>query len=58
MSKQQVKRTRRVHTCDFKAETVKLVKARGRGVSEARPGTGLADSLVRAWVRQSDVDAG
>src|SRR5437773_9772040 len=58
MSKQQGKRTRRVHTREFKAETVKLVKAGGRGISELARELGLADSLVRAWVRQADVDAG
>ena len=58
MSREQGKRTRRVHTREFKAETVKLVKAGGRGISELARELGLADSLVRAWVRQADVDAG
>lgn len=58
MSKQQGKRTRRVHTREFKAETVKVVKAGGRGVSELARELGLADSLVRAWMRQADVDVG
>jgi transposase-like protein len=57
MSEQQGKRTRRVHTREFKAETVKLVQAGGR-VSELARDLGLADSLIRAWVRQADVDAG
>ena len=58
MSKQQGRRTRRVHTREFKAETVKLVQAGGRSVSELARDLGLADSLVRSWVRQADVDAG
>jgi transposase len=58
MSKSEVKRTRRVHTPEFKAETVQLVRAGGRGVSQVARDLGLADSLVRAWLRQAEVDAG
>jgi transposase len=59
MSKEQTtRRVRRVHTAEFKAETVKLVRQGGRKVSELSLELGLADSLVRAWVRQADVDAG
>jgi transposase len=58
MSKSEVKRTRRVHTREFKAETVQLVRSGGRGVSQVARDLGLADSLVRAWVRQAEVDAG
>jgi transposase-like protein len=58
MSKRETKRVRRVHTREFKAETVELVRAGGRGVSQLARDLGLADSLVRAWVRQADVDAG
>src|SRR3954471_9557574 len=57
MSREQGKRTRRVHTREFKAETVKLVKAGGRGISELARELGLADSLVRARVREGDVDS-
>ena len=58
MSKQQAaRRARRVHAPEFKAETVKLVKG-GRRVAELSRDLGLADSLVRSWVRQADVDAG
>ena len=58
MSKSEAKRTRRVHTREFKAETVQLVRAGGRGVSQVARDLGLADSLVRAWVHQAEVDAG
>jgi transposase-like protein len=58
MSKQKAaRRARRVHTPEFKAEAVKLVKG-GRRVAELSRDLGLADSLVRSWVRQADVDAG
>jgi transposase-like protein len=59
MSKQETnRRTRRVHSPEFKAEAVKLVKDGGRKVGELARDLGLADSLVRSWVRQADVDAG
>ncbi|HVZ85484.1 MAG TPA: IS3 family transposase [Polyangia bacterium] len=52
------KRVRRVHTREFKAETVALVRTGGRNAGQVARELGLADSLVRAWVRQADVDAG
>jgi transposase-like protein len=59
MSKQKTaRRARRLHTPEFKAEAVKLVKEGGRKVAELSRDLGLADSLVRSWVRQADVDAG
>ena len=58
MSTKETKRVRRVHTREFKAETVELVRAGGRNVSQLARDLGLADSVVRAWVRQADVDAG
>ena len=51
MSKQKTaRRARRVHTPEFKAEAVKLVKEGGRKVAELSRDLGLADSLVRTWV--------
>jgi len=47
-----------LHTPEFKAEAVKLVKEGGRKVAELSRDLGLADSLVRSWVRQANVDAG
>jgi transposase-like protein len=58
MSKSQGKRRRRVHTPEFKAETVQLVRTGGRNVGEVARELDLAESLVRGWVRQADVDAG
>lgn len=58
MSKNEGKRTRRIHTPEFKAETVELVRSGGRNASQVAQELGLADSLVRAWVRQAEVDAG
>jgi transposase len=56
MSKQ--KRTRRNHTREFKAETVKLVREGGRSVGQVSQELDLADSLVRNWLRQAEVDEG
>jgi transposase len=58
MSKSETKRSRRVHTREFKAETVELVRTGGRTVSQVARDLDLADSLVRTWVRQAEVDAG
>jgi transposase-like protein len=58
MSKMEAPRTRRVHTREFKAETVELVRAGGRSIGQIAKDLGLADSVVRRWVSQSDVDAG
>ena len=58
MSKQETKQARRTHTREFKSDTVALVRAGGRRVAQVARDLGLADSLVRSWVRQADVDAG
>jgi transposase len=58
MSKNEGQRTRRIHTREFKAETVELVRSGGRNASQVARELGLADSLVRAWVKQAEVDAG
>jgi len=58
MSKVEKKRLRRTHTREFKAETVKLVRSGGRNASQVARELGLADSLVRTWVAQAEVDAG
>jgi transposase-like protein len=57
MSDQRGKRTRRVHTPAFKADTVALVR-NGRGVPQVAQELGLANSLVYDWCRQAEVDAG
>jgi transposase len=56
MSKQ--KRSRRVHTREFKAETVKLVRDGGRSVGQVSQELDLADSLIRNWLKQAEVDEG
>lgn len=56
MSKQ--KRSRRIHTREFKAETVKLVRDGGRSVGQVSQELDLADSLIRNWLKQAEVDEG
>jgi transposase-like protein len=56
MSKQ--KRARRSHTREFKAETVKLVREGGRSVGQVAQELDLADSLIRNWLKQAEVDEG
>jgi transposase len=58
MSKRNGKRTRRVHSPEFKADTVKLVRTGGRNPAQVARDLGLADSLVRTWVHQAEVDDG
>jgi len=58
MSKQQKKRIRRMHSREFKADTVQLVRTGGKGASEVARDLGLADSLVRTWVAQAEADDG
>lgn len=58
MAQRKTKRPRRVHTREFKAETVELVRTGGRTVAQVARDLGLADSLVHTWLRQAEVDAG
>lgn len=58
MSKTKQKRKRRVHTPEFKAETVRLVRDGGRSVGQVCSELDLTDSLVRNWLRQAVVDSG
>jgi len=58
MSTSNGKRVRRVHTPEFKADTVKLVRAGGRKVAQVARDLGLAGSVVHAWAWQSGGDAG
>jgi transposase-like protein len=57
-TKERTKGTRRVHTREFKAETVALVRAGGRTAAQVARDLGLADSLVYDWIRQAKVDEG
>jgi transposase len=56
MSKMQGKRKRRIHSREFKADTVQVVRTGGRTISEVARDLGLAESLVRSWVKQAEAD--
>ena len=58
MSNEKKKRARRNRTPEFKSETVRLVREGGRSVAQLAEELGLADSLIRYWLRQAEVDAG
>ena len=58
MSKIQGKRKRRIHSREFKADTVQLVHTGGRSIGQVASELGLAQSLVRGWVNQAEVDGG
>jgi transposase-like protein len=50
MSKMQGKRRRRIHSREFKADAVQVVRTGGRTIGEVARDLGLAESLVRSWV--------
>lgn len=56
MVKEKQKRKRRVHSPEFKADTVKLVRDGGRSVAQVGVELGLAESLIRNWLREAGVD--
>jgi transposase-like protein len=58
MSKTNQKQKRRVHTAEFKTDTVKLVREGGRSVAQVCQELGLADSLLRTWLKQAAADRG
>ena len=58
MGVHMAKRKRRAFTREFKAETVRLVVEGGRPIPEVARDLDLTESALRAWVRQSEVDAG
>ena len=52
------KRRRRSFSPEFKAETVSLCQLPGNTVASVCKDYDLADSAVRRWVSQAEVDAG
>ena len=52
------KRKRRAFTSEFKAETVRLVRAGGKSIGGVARDLDLTESALRQWVRQAEVDAG
>ena len=49
---------RRAYTKEFKAQTVRLVRDRGKSSGVIARELDLGESVLRSWVRQAEVDAG
>ena len=47
---------RRVFSREFKVEAVKLIKERGVAVAQAARDLDVAESVLRRWAREGDVD--
>ena len=52
------KRKRRAFTKTPKAEVVELVRKSGKSIGAVAKDLDLAETAVRAWARQAEVDAG
>lgn len=52
------KRQRRKFTAQFKAETVRLIRAGDKPISQVARDLDLSESAVRTWVKRADIDAG
>ena len=51
------KRQRRKFTAQFKAETVRLIRAGDKPISQVARDLDLSESAVRTWVKRADIDA-
>ena len=49
---------RRVFTAEYKAEVVELCRSGGRSIGQVCRDLGLAETAVRRWVSQAEVDSG
>jgi transposase len=56
MHKKTIKRKRRPHSPEYKAEVVRLVRESGKSPEVVGREMGLSGSLIRSWMRQSTVD--
>jgi transposase len=54
----QQRRRRRAFTNSFKAEVVELCRKGDRSVAEVARELDLAETAVRRWVHQAEIDAG
>ena len=52
------KRSRRKFSAEFKAETVRLVRTSDKTISAIARELDLAETALRRWVQQAEVDAG
>lgn len=52
------RKTRRQFSKQFKAETVALIRSSGKSVPEVCRDLDLAESVVRRWLAQAEIDEG
>jgi transposase-like protein len=52
------RRKRRKFTPEFKADAVRLVTAGGKSITEVCKQFDLTDTSLRAWLKQTETDAG
>ena len=52
------RKTRRQFSKQFKAETVALIRTSGKSVPQVCRDLDLAESVVRRWVTQAEIDEG
>ncbi len=55
---EKAKRPRRSFTREYKAEVVDLVRQSGSTVASVARDLDLTETVVRAWVKQADIDDG
>lgn len=51
-------RTRPPYPPEFRAEAVRLVRVSGRSIPQVARELGVATQSLRAWVKQTEIDAG
>jgi transposase-like protein len=49
---------KRQFTLEFKADTIKLVRAGGRSIGEGAMDLDLAERVPQKWVRRAEIEAG
>lgn len=52
------RRTRRTFSEEFKSRAVELCRTSGKTVAEIAKDLGVADSGLRKWLKQAEIDAG
>jgi transposase len=55
---ERTRKTRRQFSKQFKAETVALIRSSGKPVAQVCRELDLADTAVRRWLAQADIDEG
>lgn len=58
MGRKEKKKQRRMHSPEFKAGAVKLVRDSSRTITEIARELDISPSLLGRWVRQAEIDEG